>query len=110
MPEYVEAPESPVVSFTSTAEGDVGAQDWFDLSVRVSVGGEDAGFEALFVDRRLGTEAQVIGLGFADWRGRPPQRPARALPVASYCGSGVPFCQMQGELRLTVKSRWSPRS
>ncbi|PRY17033.1 DEAD/DEAH box helicase [Pseudosporangium ferrugineum] len=63
LPEYIEEPESPVVSFTSTGKGDAGAQDWFDLSVRISVGGEDVGFEGLFVALAAEQEFMILPSG-----------------------------------------------
>ncbi|HWS31903.1 MAG TPA: DEAD/DEAH box helicase [Actinoplanes sp.] len=44
--EFVESTEAPLVTFTDADGGD---RDWFDLAVRVSVGGEDVGFQELFV-------------------------------------------------------------
>jgi superfamily II DNA or RNA helicase len=63
VPEYFEAQEAPVVSFASTTEGSVGAQDWFDLSVRVSVGGEEVGFEGLFVALAAEREFMILPSG-----------------------------------------------
>jgi len=47
VPDYRETCETPVITFAG-ADGDV-QQDWFDLSVRVSVGGEQVVFDELFV-------------------------------------------------------------
>jgi superfamily II DNA or RNA helicase len=46
-PEYREVHEAPAISFTGTDA--VAEADWFDLAVRVSVGGEDVAFDELFV-------------------------------------------------------------
>jgi superfamily II DNA or RNA helicase len=47
VPDYRETYETPVITFAS-ADGEA-QQDWFDLSVRVSVGGEQVVFDELFV-------------------------------------------------------------
>ncbi|MEV0807256.1 DEAD/DEAH box helicase [Micromonospora sp. NPDC050200] len=47
VPDYQETYEAPVITFASS-DG-VGQQDWFDLSVQVSVGGEQVVFDELFV-------------------------------------------------------------
>jgi superfamily II DNA or RNA helicase len=63
VPDYVEEEAAPVVSFTSPAEDSAGHQDWFDLSVRVTVGGEDAGFEGLFVALAAEQEFMILPSG-----------------------------------------------
>jgi superfamily II DNA or RNA helicase len=45
--EYHEVDEAPAISFGST--GTVAESDWFDLAVRITVGGEQVAFEDLFV-------------------------------------------------------------
>ena len=62
-PEYFEAQEAPVVSFTSTTEGSAGTQDWFDLSVQVAVSAEDVGFEDLFVALAAEREFMILPSG-----------------------------------------------
>ncbi|GAA2567452.1 DEAD/DEAH box helicase [Winogradskya consettensis] len=50
VPEYIEEDAAPILSFAGSAnEASAGPSDWYDLSVQVSVGGEDVGFEDLFV-------------------------------------------------------------
>ena len=63
VPEYVEEETAPVVSFASVAENISGHQDWFDLSVRVTVGGEDVGFEDLFVGLAVEQEFMILPSG-----------------------------------------------
>ncbi len=63
VPEYVEAQEAPIVSFTSETEASHGSQDWFDLSVQVAVGGEDVGFEGLFVALAAEQEFLILPSG-----------------------------------------------
>jgi superfamily II DNA or RNA helicase len=46
-PAYQEALQAPVITFDGTDAG--GQPDWFDLSVRVTVGGEQVAFDELFV-------------------------------------------------------------
>jgi superfamily II DNA or RNA helicase len=63
VPEYVEEEAAPVVSFASAAEDTTGQQDWFDLSVRVTVAGEDVGFEGLFVALAVEQEFMILPSG-----------------------------------------------
>jgi len=63
VPEYAEEEAAPVVSFASAAEDTTGRQDWFDLSVRVTVGGEDVGFEGLFVALAAEQEFMILPSG-----------------------------------------------
>ncbi|RIV38020.1 DEAD/DEAH box helicase [Micromonospora radicis] len=46
LPDYHETFDAPSITFADG--GDAGDHDWFDLSVRVSVGGEPVGFAELF--------------------------------------------------------------
>ncbi len=46
LPEFREAKTAPVVKLGGTASGD---SDWFDLTVAVTVGGEEVPFAELFV-------------------------------------------------------------
>ncbi|MFY1633851.1 SNF2-related protein [Solwaraspora sp. WMMB335] len=46
IPDYREADEAPVIRFAGTDHA--GEHDWFDLSVQVSVGGEQVVFDQLF--------------------------------------------------------------
>ena len=64
-PEYVEEAAAPVVSFASAAD-DASAghsSDWFDLAVRVTVGGEEVGFEGLFVALAVEQEFMILPSG-----------------------------------------------
>jgi superfamily II DNA or RNA helicase len=63
VPEYVEEEAAPVVSFASPAGNTTGHQDWFDLSVQVTVGGEDVGFEDLFVALAAEQEFMILPSG-----------------------------------------------
>jgi superfamily II DNA or RNA helicase len=45
--EYREVSEPPEISFADT--GSVAESDWFDLAVRINVGGEDVAFDELFI-------------------------------------------------------------
>lgn len=83
VPEYFEAQETPLVSFTSTAEGSAGARDWFDLSVRISVGGEDVGFEGLFVALAAEQEFMILPSGRYFRLDQPEFRQLRALIMES---------------------------
>jgi superfamily II DNA or RNA helicase len=56
-PEYVEDEAAPVVTFKGPAGGH---PDWFDLSVRVTVGGEDVDFEGLFVALAADQEFMIL--------------------------------------------------
>ncbi len=63
VPDYVEQEEVPLVTFASAAEASAGHHDWFDLSVRVTVGGEDVGFEDLFVALAAEQEFMILPSG-----------------------------------------------
>ncbi|MFC0100224.1 DEAD/DEAH box helicase [Micromonospora marina] len=63
VPEYVETQEAPVVSFASATGGSAGTQDWFDLSVRVTVDGEEVGFEGLFLALAAEQEFMILPSG-----------------------------------------------
>ncbi len=63
LPDYVELEEAPLVSFKSAAEEVAGQRDWFDLSVRITVGGEDVGFEELFVALAAEQEFMILPSG-----------------------------------------------
>ncbi|NMO55455.1 DEAD/DEAH box helicase [Actinoplanes sp. TBRC 11911] len=64
VPGYVEEPAAPVVSFASEDEATPGAHpDWFDLAVRVSVGGEAVAFEGLFIALAAGQEFMILPSG-----------------------------------------------
>ncbi|MFI5840013.1 DEAD/DEAH box helicase [Catenuloplanes sp. NPDC051500] len=58
LPDYVEEESAPVVSFSSD-----GQADWFDLAVRVTVGGEDVGFDALFLALAAGQQFMILPSG-----------------------------------------------
>lgn len=58
LPEHVEESAAPVLRFDSRESG-----DWFDLAVRVTVGGEDVEFEALFVALASGQEFMILPSG-----------------------------------------------
>jgi superfamily II DNA or RNA helicase len=64
VPEYVEEAEAPVVSFASAASDASAAHpDWFDLCVQVTVGGEEVGFEGLFVALAAEQEFMILPSG-----------------------------------------------
>ncbi len=65
LPDYVEEESAPVVSFGSgSGGGEHGAQaDWFDLAVRVTVGGEDVGFDELFLSLAADQEFMILPSG-----------------------------------------------
>ena len=52
---------APIITFTGATEA--GEQDWFDLSVRVEVGGEQVDFEALFVALARDQEFLILPSG-----------------------------------------------
>ncbi|MDP9799709.1 superfamily II DNA or RNA helicase [Catenuloplanes nepalensis] len=58
--DYVETVEAPVISFAETANGD---SDWFDLAVEVTVGGEQVGFQDLFVALAAEQEFLILPSG-----------------------------------------------
>jgi hypothetical protein len=63
-PEYVEEPAAPVVSFAGAArDASAGQPDWFDLSVQVAVGGEEVGFDELFVALAAEQEFMILPSG-----------------------------------------------
>jgi superfamily II DNA or RNA helicase len=59
-PDYREAAAAPVVQFAS---GEAAVGDWFDLSVSVSVDGEEVPFSSLFVALAQGEEWLVLPSG-----------------------------------------------
>ncbi|MDM4720235.1 DEAD/DEAH box helicase [Micromonospora sp. WMMA1363] len=62
-PDYVEDETAPIVSFVGAAENTAGRPDWFDLAVQVSVGGEEVGFEDLFVALAAEQEFMILPSG-----------------------------------------------
>jgi superfamily II DNA or RNA helicase len=60
-PDYRETYEAPVITFAGADS--VGQQDWFDLSVRVSVGGEQVVFDELFVALALDQQYLILPSG-----------------------------------------------
>ncbi|MEU4562150.1 DEAD/DEAH box helicase [Actinoplanes sp. NPDC023936] len=74
-----EAP--PVITFTSAAQAD--EHDWFDLSVRVEVGGEQVDFEALFVGLARDQEFLILPSGVYFALDRPEFRQLRELIAES---------------------------
>jgi superfamily II DNA or RNA helicase len=65
--EYREADEAPVVRFEASAEaanaGRLGAQDWFDLAVTVTVAGHQVPFEPLFTALAQGLPSLLLDNG-----------------------------------------------
>ncbi|RIK17447.1 MAG: helicase SNF2 [Acidobacteria bacterium] len=57
---YEQAAEAPVVTL-ETSEGE--AEDWFDLHVTVTVGGQEVPFEALFAALARGDEVMMLDSG-----------------------------------------------
>ncbi|SFF96839.1 Helicase conserved C-terminal domain-containing protein [Actinoplanes philippinensis] len=74
-----EAP--PVITFASAAQAD--EHDWFDLSVRVEVGGEQVGFEDLFVGLARDQEFLILPSGTYFALDRPEFRQLRELIAES---------------------------
>ncbi len=64
VPQYVEEHTAPVLSFDGkSSQTSTGQADWYDLSVQVTVGGEDVGFEALFVALAAEQEFMILPSG-----------------------------------------------
>ncbi|GIF20519.1 superfamily II DNA or RNA helicase [Actinoplanes tereljensis] len=63
-PDYVEETEAPIISFAG-ADGDAGdgQPDWFDLAVRVTVGGEQVNFQDLFIALAAEQEFLILPSG-----------------------------------------------
>jgi superfamily II DNA or RNA helicase len=76
-----ETEAAPVITFTGAAQG--GEQDWFDLSVRVEVGGEQVDFEALFVALAREQEFLILPTGVYFGLDRPEFRQLRVLIAES---------------------------
>jgi superfamily II DNA or RNA helicase len=74
-----EAP--PVITFTDAAH--TGEQDWFDLSVRVEVGGEQVDFESLFIALAREQEFLILPTGVYFGLDRPEFRQLRELIAES---------------------------
>jgi hypothetical protein len=74
-----EAP--PVITFTSGGQAD--EHDWFDLSVRVAVGGEQVDFETLFVGLARDQEFLILPSGIYFALDRPEFRQLRELIAES---------------------------
>ncbi|MEV6846553.1 DEAD/DEAH box helicase [Actinoplanes sp. NPDC051411] len=74
-----EAP--PVITFASPTQVD--EHDWFDLSVRVEVGGEQVDFESLFVGLARDQEFVILPSGLYFGLDRPEFRQLRELIVES---------------------------
>ncbi|WP_120338881.1 DEAD/DEAH box helicase [Cryobacterium soli] len=60
-PEYREAAEPPRLTFATTARAE--SRDWFDLSVRVTVDGEDVPFDEVFRALATGQELMILADG-----------------------------------------------
>ncbi|MET0495033.1 MAG: DEAD/DEAH box helicase [Actinoplanes sp.] len=75
-PEYVEEQAAPVVSFAGPSADH---SDWFDLSVQVTVGGEEVGFEGLFVALAAEQEFMILPSGRYFTLDRPEFRQLRNL-------------------------------
>ena len=81
---YVETTEAPVVSFADAAgDAPAGQPDWFDLAVRVTVGGEEVGFQDLFVALAAEQEFLILPSGRYFALDRPEFRQLRTLIVES---------------------------
>ncbi|MCO8273581.1 DEAD/DEAH box helicase [Actinoplanes sp. TRM 88003] len=76
-----ETEAAPVITFTGAAEA--GEQDWFDLSVRVAVGGEQVDFEALFVALAQDQEFLILPSGAYFGLDRPEFQQLRDLITES---------------------------
>jgi superfamily II DNA or RNA helicase len=76
-----ETEAAPVITFTDAAQA--GEQDWFDLSVRVEVGGEHVDFEALFVALARDQEFLILPTGVYFGLDRPEFRQLRDLIAES---------------------------
>ncbi|MFI7540055.1 SNF2-related protein [Actinoplanes sp. NPDC049599] len=72
---------APIITFTGAAEA--GEQDWFDLSVRVEVGGEQVDFEALFVALARDQEFLILPSGAYFGLARPEFQQLRDLITES---------------------------
>jgi superfamily II DNA or RNA helicase len=72
---------APVITFTSAAQ--TGEQDWFDLSVRVEVGGEQVDFETLFVALARDQEFLILPGGVYFGLDRPEFQQLRDLIAES---------------------------
>ena len=63
-PEYVEEEAAPVLVFAAPAgETSAGQRDWYDLSVQVTVGGEEVGFGELFIALAADQEFMILPSG-----------------------------------------------
>jgi superfamily II DNA or RNA helicase len=73
--------EAPTFTFTGAAQG--GERDWFDLSVRIDVGGEQVDFEPLFVALAQDQEFLILASGVYFGLDRPEFRQLRELIAES---------------------------
>jgi superfamily II DNA or RNA helicase len=79
---YLQETEAePIITFTGAAPA--GEQDWFDLSVRIEVGGERVDFEALFVALATDQEFLILPSGVYFGLDRPEFRQLRDLIAES---------------------------
>jgi superfamily II DNA or RNA helicase len=76
-----ETEEAPIITFTGAAPA--GEPDWFDLSVRVEVGGEQVDFESLFVALAQDQEFLILAGGVYFGLDRPEFQQLRNLIVES---------------------------
>ncbi|GIF43050.1 DEAD/DEAH box helicase [Actinoplanes xinjiangensis] len=76
-----ESEAAPVITFTDASQP--GEWDWFDLSVRVEVGGEQVDFEALFVALAREQEFLILPAGVYFGLDRPEFRQLRELIAES---------------------------
>ncbi|MDI6097230.1 DEAD/DEAH box helicase [Actinoplanes sp. NEAU-A12] len=76
-----ETDAAAVITFTGAAQA--GEQDWFDLSVRVEVGGEQVDFQALFVALAQEQEYLILPTGVYFGLDRPEFRQLRELIAES---------------------------
>jgi superfamily II DNA or RNA helicase len=75
--DYREIREAPAITFANT--GSVADADWFDLAVRVSVGGEEVAFDEIFVALAQDREYLILPSGVYFSLDRPEFRQLRDL-------------------------------
>lgn len=81
LPDYQETFAAPAITFADGGDG--GEHDWFDLSVRVTVGGEQVGFDELFAALALDQQYLILPSGTYFTLERPEFRQLRELIAES---------------------------
>jgi superfamily II DNA or RNA helicase len=76
-PEYREAAEPPTLTFATSARSE--SRDWFDLSVRVTVDGDDVPFDEVFRALATGQELMILPDGTYFSLDRPELQQLRRL-------------------------------